>query len=47
VGKGKEASDVGRTTYLERRAFNKSEGDRRQRVARKEWDRRREVRKLD
>jgi hypothetical protein len=47
VGKGKEAGDVGRTTDLKRRAVRKSEGDRRQRLARKEWSKRREVRKLD
>jgi hypothetical protein len=47
VGKGKEAGDVGRTADLERRAVRKSEGDRRQRLARKEWSKRREVRELD
>ena len=47
MGKGKEAGDVGRTTDLERRAVRKVEGDRRQRLARKEWDKRREVRELN
>ena len=35
MGKGKEAGDVRRPTDLERRAVRKSEGDRRQRLARK------------
>jgi hypothetical protein len=47
VGKGKEAGDVRRTTDLERRAVRKSEGDRRQRLARKEGGKRKEVRELD
>ena len=46
MGKGKEAGDVRRTTDLERRAVRKSEGDRRQRLARKEWGKRWEVRQL-
>ncbi len=47
MGKGKEAGDVRRTTDLERRAVRKSEGDRRQRLARKEWGKRWKVRQLD
>ena len=47
MGKGKEAGDVRRTTDLERRVVRKSEGDRRQRLARKEWGKRWEVRQLD
>jgi hypothetical protein len=47
VRKGKEAGDVRRTTDLKRRAVRKSEGDRRQRLAREEWGKRWEVRQLD
>ena len=47
MGKGQKASEVGRTPNLERRAVRKSEGDRRQRLAREEGGKRREVRKLD
>jgi hypothetical protein len=38
------ASDVGRTTNLERRAVRKSERNRRQRLVREEGGKRREVR---
>ncbi len=48
MGKGQKASEVGRTPpNLERRAIGKSEGDRRQRLAREEGGKRREVRKLN
>ena len=47
MGKCKGAGEVGRTTYLERRAVRKSEGNRRQRLVREEGGKRREVGKLN
>ncbi len=47
MGKCKGAGEVERTTYLERRAVRKSEGNIRQRLAREEGGKHREVGKLD
>ena len=47
MGKCKGAGEVGRTTYLERRAVRKSEGNRRQRLVREEGGKRREVGQLN
>jgi hypothetical protein len=44
VRKGQRASDAGRTTNLKRRAVRESERNRRQRLAREEGGKRREVR---